>query len=433
MKKITIFYLLLLSCTTNLIAPRYYHLLKKERKIYLGLRAVDSVSAHHYIELSSPYERRRFYEKLWKDKDPREKIEFEQRIEYAFKKFGRYAPLSDDRLPTYVKYGRPTKQERITPRKMFGAKTNIFVKPAEVWTYKTEGLIFDFVRIGRAYKLISTSSFGDTVKIPYLKKIFSDTLVDIKSEGRLDFKIACGRFRQKRNLTRLELYVKFEITDTTGLSFGRRIIVKNENDSILMQYNDILKPVDGNNTIFYDEVNLRLKPARYHIEVSYTDLKNHYIGKKKLSVNLINYQNDAKEISDLIPAYLIDHSATRKKFDKPIGRMIPLVEPVLPVHRPFYLYAEVYNLETKDGRHHLRTTYEVYNREKMRKEIADIMIDDWFEPGDVAYLGALYHPMDLPPGHYIIVLRAKDELNGKERNTIAEFELIPGAENIQSR
>jgi hypothetical protein len=72
----------------------------------------------------------------------------------------------------------------------------------------------------------------------------------------------------------------------------------------------------------------------------------------------------------------------------------------------------------------VRTTYEVYNKEKMRQEIVDVMIKDWIEPGNVAYLGAEYHPMDLIPGNYIIVLKVKDLVSGKERSAIAEFRLV---------
>ena len=425
MKKIIIFSLSILFCTVNVITPQYYRLIEKERKIYLGLKAMDSVVAQQYIELPSAYERKALYEKFWKNKEPQKRTEFEERIEYAFKNFGRYAPLSDERIPIYIKYGQPTKRERIIPQKIIGTKTHILVKPAEVWTYRTKGLIFDFVRKGRAYKLLACSSFGDSVKIPYLMKISSDTLIDIKKDQNLDFNLSYGRFRQQENLTRLELYISLDIDDTTGLSLYRRIRVRDKNDSIISESNDLLKPFDAGFGTFYDEINLWLKPEKYQIEISYADIKNHRFGQKELAVSLIEYQNDAKEISDLVPALLIDHAVTREKFDKPIGRMIPLIKPVLPIHQPFYLYVEVYNLKTRDGQHHLRTTYEVYNKEKMHKEIVDIMIDDWFEPGDVAYLGAHYHPMDLPPGHYIIVLRAKDQLSGKERTAITEFKLKP--------
>ena len=72
----------------------------------------------------------------------------------------------------------------------------------------------------------------------------------------------------------------------------------------------------------------------------------------------------------------------------------------------------------------VRTTYEVYNKERMRQEIVDVMFKDWIEPGDVAYLGTEYHPMDLAPGNYIIVLRVKDLVSGKERSAVAEFKLV---------
>ena len=74
--------------------------------------------------------------------------------------------------------------------------------------------------------------------------------------------------------------------------------------------------------------------------------------------------------------------------------------------------------------HRVRTTYEVFIKERMRQEVVDVMIKDWIEPGNIAYLGAEYHPMDLAPGSYIIVLRVKDLISGKERSAVTEVRLI---------
>ncbi len=154
------------------------------------------------------------------------------------------------------------------------------------------------------------------------------------------------------------------------------------------------------------------------------DIKNNMAGKKILWTDLIEYQDDVKEISDIIAAKLIDDGFTNEKFHKPIGRVIPFTNNQVPVYTPFYFYSEVYNLGTKNGMYQIRTTYEVYNIAKMRKEIADVMIKDWIDAGDVAYLGAAYHPMDLSPGNYIVVIRVKDLISGKERSTFTEFELV---------
>jgi hypothetical protein len=185
----------------------------------------------------------------------------------------------------------------------------------------------------------------------------------------------------------------------------------------------LLVPDGAGSGRFVDEVNLWLKPEQYRVEIKLVDLKKQRTGRKELSVDLIEYQDDVKEISDLIPVRLIDKSFTHEKFDKPVGRVIPLLETDLPVHKPLYFYSEAYNLETKDGLHRVRTTYEVYNKEKMRQEVVDVMIKDWIEPGNVAYFGAEYHPMDLVAGNYIIVLRVKDLISGKERSAVTEVRL----------
>jgi GWxTD domain-containing protein len=420
-----IFIQLLIFCgVTNILAARYYRLLEKERKIFLGLRGIDSLAANEYLDLESATERAQFYGNFWMDKKTEERQEFEERVEYAFRKFGRHAPISDDRIPIYVKNGPPSKREEINPQKKIGIKIKEIVKPAEVWTYKKDGNIFDFVRIKSAYKLIAQSEFGEKVEIPHFKEVVSDTEVIIASPRSMEFKVATGRFRQKKNLTRLEIYITIEIEDTINLRILRNIKIFDKEDSLIQTKKSILIPEDKDYGIFFDEINFWLVPDEYRLEIELVDMKNMQIGKKSLDVSLMDYQDDAKEISDLIPAKVIDNAFTHEKFNKPVGRVIPMTEPVIPVHTPFYFYAEVYNLETKNGAHRLKTTYEVYNKEKMRREIVDVMINDHIEAGDVAYLGAEYHPMDLNAGHYIIVMRVKDLLSGKERAAVSEFELI---------
>jgi hypothetical protein len=321
-----------------------------------------------------------------------------------------------------VKHGEARK-EIITQEKKIGVQSNIRVRPAEIWTYQKEGLIFDFVRMASAYELISQSEFGNRVIIPYLKEVASDTVVNVNFDEPLSFVMSHGRFRQQKNLTRLELYLRVDIDDTTGLTLYRDIKVYNSYDSIVNHTRHILIPEGGDKGTFVDEVNLWLKPEQYRLELELFDLKNKQGGKRELSVDLIEYQDDVKEISDLIPVRLIDKSFSHEKFDKPVGRVIPLLETELPVHKPFYFYSEAYNLDTKDGLYRVRTTYEVYNKEKMRQEVVDVMIKDWIEPGNIAYFGTEYHPMDLVPGNYIIVLKVKDLISGKERSAVAEVRL----------
>lgn len=408
----------------NLFSAKYYRLLEKERKYYLGLQGIDSAAAVQYISLESPTERAQFYNTFWGEKEEGAREEFEERCEFAFRHYGKFAPLSDDRIRVYVKYGPPTRREEIIPQKNIGIQTDEKVNPAEIWTYNKGGLIFDFIRPARAFELISISRFGDGVRIPYFNEAPVDSAIDAESPGLLDFSVTAGRFRQRKNLTRLEIYITVNLQDTVGASFMRTVHVYDVNDSIVQMDQHMLTPVNSAGGVFFDEVNFWLDPEDYRIEIEIIDGKNNLVGKEILWSSLIDYQDDAKEISDLVPALLIDKSFTHEKFDKVIGRVIPLTRPVVPMFQPFYFYAEVYNLATIDGLHKVKTTYEITNREKMRREVVDVMIKDHIDAGDVAYLGAIYHPMDLSPGHYIITLKAVDLISGQERTAISEFELV---------
>lgn len=419
------------SCTSvNIFAARYYRLLEKERMLYLGLRAIDSVAANEYLNLSSPTERGDFYEQYWHERNE-EREEFEQRAFYAFKEYARYAPLDDERVLIYVKYGEPDRRYTITPEKKVGITSKEFVRPAEIWTYKSEGIEYDFVRIVRAFKIITQSTFGDDVIIPYLKeqKETLSVVSDTNFSDIFDFDIAIGRFRQAKNLTRLELYSVLPIKFPANCSLFRVVRIYNEAESLVTEKKNTLVPSETTSTTFYDEINCWLPPAKYKVLLEYFNLKTHQKGKQMVNVNLIEYKEDAKKISDLVFARLIDNSFTDAKFHKPPGRVIPLVNPKSPKSVPFYLYHEIYNLATRDGMHSLKTVYEIYNKEKMRKEIVDIIIQNEMGEGDIAYLAAKYHPMDLPVGEYIIVAKSIDLFTGEEYSAVAEFTLVERKEH----
>lgn len=422
LKKYLILLGFVLSCTVvNIFAVRYYRLLEEERKLYLGLRAIDSVAAYEYLYLPSPTERKGFYEKYWLGRDE-ERDEYEKRAEYALKEFGRYAPLTDERIPIYVKYGNPTRRYIITPEKKVGIITKEYVRPAEIWTYKNEGIEFDFVRLTRAYQIIHTSQFGDRVKIPLLK---DDTLAskipDNIQSGKLKFNISFGRFRQRKDLVRLELYAILNLDDTVNCQILRQVQIYNKSDSIVTEKQHFLKPVDGDKGSFYDEANLWLEPQTYRVVIQYVNLKTGDAGKNEFYVDLLDYKDDAKKISDLVFAKLIDDVWVEQKFLKPVGRVIPLINAKLPVANSFYIYHEVYNLQTQEGQHLLKVDYEIYSKERMRKEIVDIMSQTGTGEGDIAYIAAKYHPMDLPSGEYIIVARSTDLLSGEQYTAVGEF------------
>lgn len=425
-KKLKILFFILIvfiACSRNIFIAGYYRLLEKERKIYLGLRGIDSISAAKYLNLPSPTERKYFYEQYWHGRNE-ERDEFERRAEYAFKEFGKHAPLTDERIPTYVKYGNPTKRYVITPEKKVGIVSKEYVRPAEIWTYKSEGIEFDFIRLTRAFMIIAKSEFGEKVIMPYLKEDkIMQSVSDISPAGKLNFDITYSRFRQQKNLVRLEIYAALAIEDTLNCRILRRVQIYNQLDSLVTdtEKNNLLQPLGGDKGFFYDETILWLAPQKYRVVIQYFNLKTGYEGKNEFYVDLLDYKDDAKKISDLVFAKLIDDAWIEEKFFKPVGRVIPLVTAKMPVANPFYIYHELYNLKTQEGQHLLKVDYEIYNKERMRKEIVDIMSQTKSGDGDIAYIAAKYHPMDLPAGEYIIVARSTDLLSGEQYTAISEF------------
>jgi len=414
---------------SSILGARFYRLNEQERKIFVGMKGIDSTAADRYIVLESSAERQRLYDSLFRDR-PEARKQFEERVEQAFREYGRYAPLLDDRIPIYVRYGIPTNRRVVEPTKTVGVVQRFSIKPAEIWNYRPEGREFDFVRMGHAYKLIAQSEYGEKVAVPHLKELPDQEAMPAQLvAGSMKFRLSYGRFRQKKNLTRLELYFAVDLPDTQGVKILRKIDVYDQKDSLLDEKIMLLTPANAGRGVFYDEVNLWLEPQQYRVSIELYEYKTRSAGKKELLINLLEYAEDVKEVSDLVPALLIDESFTAEKFNKPVGRVIPLVKSVMPVRQPFYFYHEVYNLETKNGMHRIRTTYQIFNLQERRnrpieEEVVDVLIQELVEESDVAYLAAKYHPMDLLPGNYLIVTKDKDLLSGKERTALGEFELI---------
>ncbi len=420
-------YVLTIDCATNIIGAKFYRLLEKERVLYLGLHSIDSLAALEYLSLPSPTERKYFYDRYWQGKD-KERQEIEKRAQYAFNEFGRYAPLEDMRIPVYVRYGEPTRRYMITPEKKIGIVTKEFVRPGEIWTYKDKGVEFDFVKIDRAYKIVARTTFGDSVIIPFLREE-TDSSIILPDKNHFRDKLKCaiatGRFRQAKNLVRLEIYAKVFVKDAKGCTLIRHVAIYDlAGNKVKEKTNRIFPSHTLSETFYYDEINFWLAPATYTVLVEYYNLKTKEKFKKDNIVDLVDYKEDAKKVSDLVFAGLIDDGYTDEKFYKSPGRVIPLLETNIFVGQPFYLYHELYNLKV-DGHnmHFLKTVYEIYNKEKMRKEIVDILVQSETGEGDVAYLSAKYHPMDLLPGEYICVVKTKDMLGGEEYTAVGEFKL----------
>ncbi len=426
MKIVILIVFLNLNCAISILGSRYHRLLENERKIFLGLKSIDSTSALSYLELPSPTERSLFYKEYWAGKE-NEKEEFEKRAEYAYRTFAKYAPLEDERVSVYIQHGEPTHRIEIVPPKMIEITTKQRINPAEIWTYKESGIEFDFVKIGRAFKIIAQSKFGSEAKVPHLKEVEVDTnnfWCDLTSKGKMNFDIAYGCFRQRANLVRIEIYTSILINDTASCKLTRSVRIFSRNDSLTKEDNAVLVCRDAEKGIFYDEINFWLKPGIYSVVVEYGNPLEDVYGEKKFYVDILDYMNDAKKISDIIIAKLIDDEFTCEKFEKPsISRVVPYVSNVLPVNLPFYFYVEIYNLGVKDGQHHIELNYEIYNLKKGRREFIEVLKQREIGDGDVAYVATKYHPMDLPPGEYLVVIKMRDLVNRDECSAVKDFVL----------
>lgn len=403
---------------------RFSRLTSNERKTFIGLKARDSLAAATYLNLTTSRERLDYYAGYWQGREM-EKKDFERRCEYAFREFSRYNLLNDDRIPVYIAYGHPTNRILYAGKDLILLPGSEVIKPAEIWTYGNEGYEFDFSKVKKGCTMIARSEFGRHVPIPCLREDTTASDRDHDSTGVLDFNVADGRFRQREGLTRFEIYLNLRLEDTLGHVLCRVISIFDAgSDTLVMAKRDYLRPVNSDRGTFYDEVNFILEPKDYRMRIELRDLKDGRSGRREFNIDLLEYANDVKEISDLIAAVLIDTVRMESAFDKPFGRVIPCATATFPVRTPFYFYHEVYNLSTTNRGYELNTTYEIYRKEGMKQEILDILIQDVTGTETTACLSAKYHPFNLPAGVYIVVAKDTDKQSGKVRTAIAEFTLV---------
>jgi len=421
--------LLIVSCTSAAVVPaRFWALSEPEKNIYLGLAALDSTCALKYLGCDTPAERATFLNEKWSS--PVESIAaLQRRVSSAATTFGKYSTVTDDRAKLWVRYGAPTERKIVEARKKRISFTAFRdAQPVEVWTYAGRGEEFDFVRpsIGTGYTVIAASRFGEKASVAWLTATGPADAVAGRTDLRTPaFDVSFGRFRQKKGVTRLEVYSCLELGDTAGVVLKRDIDVLESDGTKVDSISELLVPRGRGYGYFIDQASMLLAPKAYRVVFSLAALPTGVRVTKTLNVEMLEYAEDLKMVSDLVRASLIDPCSISPKFEKPgLGRVIPMVRNTTEAYQPFCLYHEVYNLMLDEkGNHRAKTTYRIFEVTGLEEQTVDFVeyIDE--NAGAIAYFGVKYHPMDLPPGKYVIVAETVDLVSGRNTSTSCTFEL----------
>ncbi|MEO0226353.1 MAG: hypothetical protein ABIL05_05320, partial [candidate division WOR-3 bacterium] len=216
-----------------------------------------------------------------------------------------------------------------------------------------------------------------------------------------------------------------ELPDTAATLLIKEINIYDEHRVRVDSIYSRLVPRGAKSGFFVDQINVLLIPRVYDVEIALTALPGGERMVKKLKIDLLEYADDRKMVSDLVKASLIDDGWTAVKFAKPSKtRLIPLPLRATSVAQPIFFYHEVYNLGlNEEGNHRIKTKYRIVEKISKKEQLVDFVEKIEEDIGTTAYVAVKYHPMNLPPGQYLVVAETQDLILGQTFYSMLEFAL----------
>ncbi len=407
--------------------PLFWSLTEPEKKYYFGMLSIDSASARQYLNLEYAAERKQMLERYWQGREA-EWTEFQSRVDYAEKTFGRHGIVNDDRARLHIRYGPPSERTIVESRRRRISLTAILeARPVEVWIYRNSNREFDLVKsAGGNFKVIAGTRTGDSLAVAWLEAVADSIARRRQCPARIDtFDVAIGRFRQRKGLTRLEVYIGVALPDTSQVCLDREVRVIDQSGEVVASESGPIVPRGAPVGYFVDQVNFLVVPRQYRVEVAVSAGPGGNRLVQSFIVDLLEYAGDLKLVSDLVKASIIDDGFTADKFVKPAKpRLIPCPGRVTPVGQPFYFYHEVYNLAVNaEGNHRIKTGYRIFEKTTRQEQIVDYVEKDEEDVSATGYIAAKWRPMNFPPGRYLVVAETHDLIVDRKVQTILEFEL----------
>lgn len=209
----------------------------------------------------------------------------------------------------------------------------------------------------------------------------------------------------------------------------RRIVLYDENyQPLATDSTTLAAPVSADSRkgrLLLEQKRYELKPGRYILAVEVRDLATQKIGIYKKELLLPEYiAPDVQEISDV---ELASHIRPANEWDKKYRHKELVVMPqpsrVFFPDQTLQYYFEVYNLKKdKDGKARFSVTPEVYGYRTRKVEYSFNPRDLEADTTDIYQTGKL-NLRDLTPGEYILSLKVKDRITGKEKTALAGFKV----------
>lgn len=426
---------MLASCTQLKTLRRADSFSADEQLEYLVLAAIAPEAAREYATTSTVRGRADFLEWFWTRPDlptGLSRAAYLERARAARDLFGRIDLLGDERIPAYIRFG-PPRREQFEPRPLETETTRTFVNPAETWTYDSLGRQLDFVRSGTAFRLVGETRFGPAWFPPEFRSADTNLPEPAPGGGAPQFAIdlVLGRLRQIADSVETEVQFGVEGAALAALPQSENRLAHVRIDaaarggrrvsrSFWTSYLPDSGPVVGRQILW-------LPADVYRVTVSITRPDRLGSGSRSTELNLIDYVRRQQPSSDVLFYSLVDSTFQSAQFERSDWRRaVPLPGRRLVSGSTFYVLYEVYNLLTdSDGLHHAEAVNELIARETRQAAVIPVPSRTISGPGPTAVVVERVHTMDLRPGPYLYVSRVRDLSSGRTASLTAEFIILP--------
>ncbi len=428
-----------LACSQVKSLSRADALSDGEKLDYLVLASLAPEAGAAYLTAGTKAGRADYLEWFWNQSPLAvERSRYYERAVQARTFFGQLDLLGDERVRTYIKFG-PARREVFQAKTTRTESLTIVVPAAEIWTYDSLGLQFDFVKTGVAYKQVGSSEFGPRVTMPALEQVDLGRAAPQPAADAepLNLAVALGRLGQEADSVHVELHYGVPLTQI-GRYFGRNqplIYVKAEfvprgkgsRRTVACWLSTSVPEENPGRGMAVGREMVVLPVDVYSVTVSAVTADGKGASVVRRELNLLDYVRRAQLASDVMFFSLADSAFQSPQF---VGygwqRLVPMVEPSIESGRTCYVLYQVYNLgQGSTGQHRLQIDYDFI--EESTRQLAFAATPPRFVsgPGNSATVVERLHTMNLRPGSYLIVARVRDLELDRLVTLTAKLRILP--------
>jgi hypothetical protein len=323
-----------------------------EKLEYLILRTLEPAAAEQFLTLTPAAARQDFLNWFWQNRGEAGHQMYRARAEKARQLFGRLDLLGDDRVGVYIRYG-PPRREEFAPRPVENETLRLFVNPAEIWTYDSLGLQFDFVKKGVGFKQVGFSRFGSAWFPPALEPVDygKPPPAPRPDARRLEPALALYRLSQHQDTVLVELHYGVDLKSIPHdpdhsllLHFEFRFDSRRGEKFVRSGWFGAASDT-GSALVVGREV-FQLPADIYQVQVRVVNQDGRIAGEANAELNLVDYVRRSQPASDILIYALVDNVFQSPQFVRPEWRrVVPLVVPEVKTGGTFYVLFEIYNLQ----------------------------------------------------------------------------------------